>query len=249
LIDTLPGFKKRMQWFLDNRKDLARYITYCAGSDGNAKQTYFLLAVPSKDRLTRSLKYMLDENEFLSPFGIRSLSKFHQDHPYIYQTAGTEWRVDYNPGESTSNIFGGNSNWRGPVWFPINFLLIEALERYHLFYGDGLKVEFPTGSGTMLNLKQVAREISRRLVSIFQPDEKGHRPCHGSEERYASNPDWKDLCLYYEYFHAETGRGCGASHQTGWTALVARILSGFTPGGASGTDSTTMAELTAAAGR
>jgi hypothetical protein len=249
LIDTLPGFKKRMQWFLDNRKDLARYITYCPRNDGNATRAYFLLAVPSKDRLTRSLKYMLDENEFLSPFGIRSLSKFHQDHPYVYQTAGMEWRVDYCPGESTSNIFGGNSNWRGPVWFPINFLLIEALERYHLFYGDGLKVEFPTGSGTMLNLKQIAREISRRLVAIFQPDANGHRPCHAGEERYAGDPNWKDLCLYYEYFHAETGRGCGASHQTGWTALVARILSGFAPGGASGTDDTTIAELAAAVGR
>jgi hypothetical protein len=252
LIDCLPGFKKRMQWFLDNRKDLTRYITYCAGHAGpdrGTQRSYFLLAVPSKDRLVRTLKYMLDEKEFLSPFGIRSLSKFHQDHPYVYQTGGMEWRVDYSPGESTTTVFGGNSNWRGPVWFPINFLLIEALERYHLFYGNGLKVEFPTGSGTMLNLKEVARDISRRLVALFVPDEKGHRPCHGEEERYASDPNWKELCLYYEYFHAETGRGCGASHQTGWTALAARILSGFTAGGASGTDDTTLAELGAAVGR
>jgi hypothetical protein len=247
LIDRLPGFKKRMQWFLDNRKDLAYCVAYLAArneASGGAQRAVYQLSVPSKERLVRSLTYMLDENEFLSPYGLRSVSKFHKNHPYIYQANGTEWRVDYTPGESTTTLFGGNSNWRGPVWFPINFLLIEALERYHLFYGDDLKMEFPTFSGNLLNLKQIARELASRLVNLFVPDENGRRPCHGQEPRYATDPYWKDLCLYYEYFHGDTGRGCGASHQTGWTALVARILSGFTAGGASGADDTKLSELT-----
>jgi hypothetical protein len=234
VIDALPGFKKRMQWFLQNRKDLSRSITYMAkaNTQEGAGQGHFLLAIPSKQRLLRVLSYMLDENEFLSPFGLRSVSKFHKDHPYIFQTNGQEWRVDYQPGESESGLFGGNSNWRGPVWFPINFLLIEALERYHHFYGDDLKVECPTRSGRMLTLQQVAGELGHRLVGLFLPDGTGHRPCHGGIETYAQDPQWKDLCLFHEYFHADTGRGCGASHQTGWTALVARIISGSGPGGA-----------------
>ena len=234
VIDALPGFKKRMQWFLQNRKDLSRSITYMAkaNTQGGSGQGHFLLAIPSKQRLLRVLSYMLDENEFLSPFGIRSVSKFHKDHPYIFQVNGQEWRVDYQPGESQSGLFGGNSNWRGPVWFPINFLLIEALERYHHFYGEDLKVECPTHSGRMLTLQQVAGELGHRLVGPFLPDGTGHRPCHGGIEMYASDPQWKDLCLFHEYFHADTGRGCGASHQTGWTALVARIISGLGPGGA-----------------
>jgi hypothetical protein len=203
----------------------------------------FLLAVPSRERLLRVLAYMFDEDEFLSPFGIRSLSKFHKDHPYVYTEGGTEWRVAYEPGESESGVFGGNSNWRGPIWFPINFLLLEALERYHHFYGDELKVEFPTRSGNLMTLKQIARELAERMVRLFVPDSTGNRPCHGGDERYAADPHWKDLCLFYEYFHGDTGRGCGASHQTGWTALVARLLSGFQPGGASGADNTTADEF------
>jgi hypothetical protein len=244
-IDRLPGFKKRMQWFLKNRKDLAHAITYMApgGDDG---RSHYLLAIPSKERLLRVLAYLLDENEFLSPFGIRSVSKFHKDHPYVYQADGKEWCVAYEPAESESSVFGGNSNWRGPVWFPINFLIIEALERYHHFYGDNLKVEFPTHSGRMMSLREVARELSLRLVKLFVPDSKGHRPCNGGDERYASDPHWKNLCLFHEYFDADTGRGCGASHQTGWTALVARILGGFKAGGASGEDVTTPAEMAAA---
>jgi hypothetical protein len=186
---------------------------------------------------------MLDENEFLSDFGLRSVSKFHKDKPYIYNADGRNWTVDYEPCESTSSLFGGNSNWRGPIWFPVNFLIIEALERYHYFYGNDLKVEFPTRSGNMLTLKQVARQLSIRLARLFMPDDKGRRPCHGDEPRYATDPNWKDLVLYHEYFCADTGRGCGASHQTGWTALIARMISGMTPGGPSGTDSTTEADL------
>jgi hypothetical protein len=183
-----------------------------------------LLAIPSRERLERMLRYMLDENEFLSPYGIRSVSKYHERNPYVFHVNGSEYRVDYVPGESNSGLFGGNSNWRGPIWFPINYLLIEALERYHHFYGDALKVECPTGSGHMMNLQQVADELRARLARIFLPDENGRRPCHGAEGRYATDPHWKDLVLFYEYFHGDNGRGVGASHQTGWTALVTRCL-------------------------
>jgi hypothetical protein len=247
-IDKLSGFKHRLQWFFDNRKDLAKNITYMAErpvEDGRATASY-LLAVPSKERLLRVLAYMLDENEFLSPFGLRSVSKFHKDHPYIYKADSREWRVDYEPAESTSSLFGGNSNWRGPIWFPINFLIIEALERYHYFYGDELKVEFPTRSGKLLTLKEVARELTIRLAKLFLADKDGHRPCYNGDMRYASDPNWKNLVQFNEYFCADSGRGCGASHQTGWTALIARLISGFTIGGASGEDSTTAAELSAA---
>jgi len=248
-INQLPGFKQRMNWFLSNRKDLAKNITYMkAHNDGPNEKIgdSYLLAIPSKDRLLRVLKYMLDENEFLSDFGLRSVSKFHKDKPYIYNADGRNWTVDYEPCESTSSLFGGNSNWRGPIWFPVNFLIIEALERYHYFYGNDLKVEFPTRSGNMLTLKQVARQLSIRLARLFMPDDKGRRPCHGDEPRYATDPNWKDLLLFHEYFCAETGRGCGASHQTGWTALIARMISGWAPGGLSGNDSTTEEDLTAA---
>ncbi len=222
-IKRLPGFAKRMQWFLDNRKDLTNSISYLniAEHDGHAHR---LLAIPSRDRLERMLRYMLDENEFLSPHGIRSISRIHKDRPYVFHVNGEEHRVDYVPGESTSGLFGGNSNWRGPIWFPINFLLIEALERYHHFYGDSLQVECPTGSSRKMNLQQVAGELNRRLASIFLPESSGRRPCHGDNSIYADDPHWRDLVLFYEYFHGDTGRGIGASHQTGWTALAARCL-------------------------
>jgi hypothetical protein len=224
VINKLPGFRKRMEWFLIHRKDLAQQITYMTSDCRKEIHGHRLLAMPSRERLERMLRYMLDENEFLSPFGIRSVSKYHERNPYVFHVNGTEYRVDYVPGESNSGLFGGNSNWRGPIWFPINYLLIEALERYHHFYGDGLMVECPTGSGHMMNLQQVADELRARLARIFLPDGNGHRPCHGTEERYATDPRWKNLVLFYEYFHGDTGRGIGASHQTGWTALVARCL-------------------------
>jgi hypothetical protein len=222
-IDRLPGFRKRLQWFLDNRKDLAKHIAYMEpGTDGG--HGHRLLAIPSRPRLERVLRYLLDENEFFSPFGIRSLSRYHQDHPYVARLGGQEQRVSYEPGESTTAMFGGNSNWRGPVWFPVNYLLVEALERYHHFYGDTLKVECPTGSGRLMNLLEVAREIATRLVRLFLADATGRRPCHGDDRRFADDPHWRDLVLFYEYFHGDNGRGLGASHQTGWTALVTRWL-------------------------
>ncbi|HEY2773968.1 MAG TPA: glucosidase [Candidatus Binatia bacterium] len=225
-IERLPGFARRMQWFLDNRSDLAGNISYMCSHDApdDGRHGHRLLAIPSRDRLGRVLARMLDEKEFLSPWGIRSVSKVHEHEPYVLSLGGEEHRVTYVPGESDTGLFGGNSNWRGPVWFPINYLLVEALERYHHFYGDSFQVECPTGSGIVMNLEQVARELARRLGSIFLADQSGRRPCHGDDARYQSDPHWKDLVLFHEYFHGETGRGLGASHQTGWTALVTRCL-------------------------
>jgi len=227
-LDRLPGFKHRMDWFLNNRKDLARQITICeqGAHTESTDDDRLLLAIPSKARLQRVLRRVLDESEFLSPYGLRALSKSHAAAPFVLKVGENELRVDYVPGESTSGMFGGNSNWRGPVWFPVNYLMIESLERYHHFYGDEFLVECPTGSGVWMTLKEVARELSRRLSSLFLPDETGKRACHGEESRYVTDPFWRDLVLFYEYFHGDTGRGCGASHQTGWTALVTRLLEG-----------------------
>lgn len=224
IIDRLPGFTKRMHWFLENRADLARHISYMKVEDDEHPGEHRLLAMPSVDRLKRVLRYLLDESEFLSPYGIRSLSRVHQDHPYVFHADGEAFRVDYVPGESTTGLFGGNSNWRGPIWFPVNYLIIEAMERYHHFYGDRLQVECPVGSGRLLNLKEVAGELAARLSRIFLADADGRRPCHGGNARFADDPHWRDLVLFHEYFHGETGRGVGASHQTGWTALVVRCL-------------------------
>ncbi len=224
VINKLPGFRKRMEWFLSHRKDLGESISYMDSAGGTDVHGHRLLAIPSRERLERMLRYMLDENEFLSPYGIRSVSKYHERHPYLFHVNGTEYRVDYEPGESNTGLFGGNSNWRGPIWFPINYLIIEALERYSHFYGDRLTVECPTGSGHMMNLQQVADELRARLARLFLPDGNGRRPCHGTEPRYATGPHWKDLVLFYEYFHGDNGRGCGASHQTGWTALAAHCI-------------------------
>ncbi|MCA9771282.1 MAG: glucosidase, partial [Myxococcales bacterium] len=159
-----------------------------------------------------------------SPYGIRSVSRHHAEHPYVFHAAGQEFRVDYTPGESTTGLFGGNSNWRGPIWFPLNYLLVEALERYDHFYGDTFTIEYPTGSGRKVTLGSAARDIAGRLSRIFLRDGTGRRPAHGDDRRYADDPHWRDLVLFHEYFHGDTGRGLGASHQTGWTALVARCL-------------------------
>jgi hypothetical protein len=225
VIDRLSGFSKRMHWFLENRRDLARHLSYMVKNTADgATDTHRLLAIPSRERLVRVLRYLLDETEFLSPYGIRSVSRVHKEHPFICSAGGEQHCVEYVPGESNTYIFGGNSNWRGPIWFPLNFLLIEALERYHYFYGDTFTVECPTGSGRQLTLDGVARELASRLVRIFLRDDSGRRPCHGADRLYTEDPHWRDLILYYEYFHGDDGRGVGASHQTGWTALVAPLL-------------------------
>ncbi len=219
----LPGFRKRMDWFLENRKDLAEHVTYMQKGH-NGGHGHRLLAIPSKERLLRVLRYVLDEAEFLSPHGVRGLSRIHKDHPYTCNVMGENYHVDYTPAEGNTALFGGNSNWRGPIWMPLNYLLIECLERYHHFYGDEVKVEFPTGSGNLLNLQQVAQELAKRIASIFLPDATGRRPVHGEELQYTTDPHWKDLVLFYEYFHGDNGRGVGASHQTGWTALAVRLI-------------------------
>jgi len=218
-VQKLPGFAKRLAWFLKHRQDLSQHITHCEQSGGRR-----LMAIPSRDRLARVLRRMLDENEFLSPHGLRSVSKFHQQHPYEFDAGGQAHCVDYEPGESQTGLFGGNSNWRGPVWLPVNYLLIEALERYHRFYGDNFKAECPTGSGRWLTLDQVARELSRRNAGIFLPDENDRRPFAGGDARWAEDPHWRELVLFNEYFHGETGKGLGASHQTGWTSLAIRHI-------------------------
>jgi hypothetical protein len=223
LIDHMPAFRKRTAWFLRNRRDLSGSISYFDRRHSGGKEL-LLLSIPSRERLACILRYVFDENEFLSPHGLRSLSKYHLEHPFSLQVGGSEHRVDYAPGESVSDLFGGNSNWRGPVWFPINFLIVEALERYGRFYGDEFKFECPRGSGRLVTLQEGADELARRLGSLFVRDDKGDRPCHGGEPRYRDDPHWKDLVLFHEYFHAETGKGLGASHQTGWTALAAALL-------------------------
>ena len=236
-IEHLTGFNKRMEWFIKHREDLARHISYMCEEGGD--HAHRLLAIPSRQRLERVLRYMLDEREFLSDYGIRSLSRVYAEQPYVFRNGSEEFRVEYVPGESNSGLFGGNSNWRGPIWFPINFLIIEALERYHHFYDDSLLVECPVGSGRKVNLSQAADEIRRRLVRLFLPDHQGLRPCHGTSTRFARDPHWRDLVLFHEHFHGDTGRGLGATHQTGWTALAATLLRDWSA------DVSTLADTTA----
>ena len=226
-LDELPSFRNKLNWFLENRHDLASYITF-AQSDRSHRR--MLLSIPSEQRLRRVLRYLLDENEFLSPYGIRSLSKFHQQNPFEISIRGQTHRVGYVSGESESGMFGGNSNWRGPIWFPTTYLLIEALQRYDQFYGESFQVECPVGSGQMMNLGEVADEINRRLAQLFLCDEStGDRPslqAGGSLRNEGSKGAglWQDKILFYEYFDGDTGEGLGASHQTGWTALIATCL-------------------------
>lgn len=222
-IERLPGFARRMRWFLEKRADLTTHIAYMETGDVHMPG-FRLLAIPSRDRLVRVLRYLLDEEEFLSPYGIRALSRFHRDHPYVFQAGGRELSVSYMPGESTIGLFGGNSNWRGPIWFPVNYLLVKSLQRYGRFYGDSLRVECPIGSGQMLTLTEVAHELASRLARIFLRDEHGRRAWSGEEQRFTDDPYWRDLQLFYEYFHGDNGKGLGASHQTGWTSLIALLL-------------------------
>src|SRR6266516_321212 len=217
-LDRFPGFAKRMRWFLENRPDLARHIAWAETGRGRR-----LLAIPSRERLARVLRYMLDENELLSPHGIRSLSRAHRERPFVLTVDRQEYEVHYTPAESDSGLFGGNSNWRGPVWFPLNYLLAEALERYHHFYGDALRVECPTGSGRLMNLAEVAQELYRRLASLFVPDADGRRPCQGPDPRFRDDPHWRDLVTFAEFFCGDSGRGIGARYQ-GWTPLAIRCF-------------------------
>jgi hypothetical protein len=221
MLVNLPHFRERMQWFIENVPAAGRHIDMSQRSPNGPRR---LLSLVSRERMLRLLGYMLDEKEFLSPHGIRSLSRFHMRRPFILQIQGSEYRVGYEPAESRSGTFGGNSNWRGPVWFPFNFLMIEALQRFHYYYGDNLVIDFPTGSGRKLTLWQIASELSRSLNGIFLRDESGRRPVYGPIEKFQSDPYWRELICFSEYFHGDTGVGLGASHQTGWTALVAKLI-------------------------
>ena len=223
VAERLPRFTRRARDFASRHPELLANIQYGRAGHGGRR----LLALLTDDKLRRVLGYLLDENEFLSPFGIRSLSRFHRDHPYIFGVNGTVHRVDYEPAESTSGLFGGNSNWRGPIWLPVNVLLIRALLNLYSFYGPAFTVECPTGSGVHMNLFEVAREISQRLTRIFVRDEHGARPVYGSAATFQSDPHWRDLILFYEYFHGDNGTGLGASHQTGWTGLIATLIRVF----------------------
>jgi hypothetical protein len=221
LLDRLPGFKRRMQWFIDNRPDLTGNVA-CMWTPGMKERR--LLSIATQDQLRRILRTMLDEREFLSPYGIRALSQYHCNHPYKLSVNDAEHRVDYEPAESSTGLFGGNSNWRGPIWFPVNFLLIESLQKFHYYLGDDFKVECPTGSGKMMTLWEVAGEISRRLMGIFLSDQQGRRAVFGGTEKFQDDPHWRELIPFHEYFHGDNGAGIGASHQTGWTGLVAKLI-------------------------
>jgi hypothetical protein len=220
-VERLSLFMQRARDFLRRHPSLAATIVSPARIGHGGRR---LLALLDDDKLKSVLRYMLDENEFLSPFGIRALSRHHRDNPYVFSVGRDVYRVDYEPAESTSGLFGGNSNWRGPIWFPVNVLLIRGLLNLYAFYGDEFTVECPTGSGQRMTLFEVAREIARRLSRCFLRDAQGARPVHGGAAKFQSDPHWRDLILFYEYFHGDTGAGLGASHQTGWTGLVAPLI-------------------------
>jgi hypothetical protein len=221
VVDRLPGFRRRMQWFIDHRPEFREHVVEQETSTGATRR---LLSLVTDDQLPRVLQILLDDSEFLSAYGIRALSRYHRERPYMVRIDGMEHRVDYEPAESSTGLFGGNSNWRGPIWFPVNYLLVEALQKFHHFFGDQIRVAFPTGADRRLNLWDVAAELSRRLTRIFLRGPDGRRPVFGGSEKMQRDPHWRDLILFYEYFHGDNGAGIGASHQTGWTALVAKLL-------------------------
>jgi glycogen debranching enzyme len=221
VVNALPAFRRRMQWFIDHRPELREHVSEAIQPGGGTRR---LLSIVTREQLPRMLRFTLDEAEFLSPHGVRAVSRVHRDRPYVLAADGMEYRVDYEPAESSSSLFGGNSNWRGPIWFPMNYLLIESLQKFHHFYGDALTVSFPTGADQERNLWEVAAELSRRLTRIFLRGADGRRPVHGGAEKFQRDPHWRDLILFYEYFHGDNGAGIGAAHQTGWTGLVAKLL-------------------------
>jgi hypothetical protein len=221
IVDRLPGFKRRMQWFIDNHAGMPEHIEMTQRSARGVRR---LLSLVNRKQLKRILSRMLDETEFFSDFGVRALSRFHNDHPYEVYVNGHVNQVDYEPAESTTGLFGGNSNWRGPIWFPVNYLLIESLQKFHHYYGEDFKVACPARSENDSDLWQVSREISKRLGHIFLRGKDDRRPVAGGINEFQNDPHWRDLLLFHEYFHGDNGAGLGASHQTGWTGLVAKLL-------------------------
>jgi hypothetical protein len=221
LLEKLPDFKRRLEWFFAHRPGLCSLVSHW-NVEGRGHRR--LLSLLRGHRMKRLLKRMLDETEFLSPYGVRALSRVHEQFPYVYRHDGMDLSVRYQPAESDSGLFGGNSNWRGPVWFPVNFLIIESLQKFHHYYGDEFRVECPTGSGNLATLNEIANELASRLTRLFLANADGRRPVHGLNERTQGDPNFRDYILFYEYFHGDSGRGVGAAHQTGWTGLVARLL-------------------------
>jgi hypothetical protein len=221
LLRKLPGFDRRLNWFLDYRPDLAQLVSRWTKPGFGERR---LLSLLRGHRMKCLLRRMLDETEFLSDYGVRALSRHHLEHPYVFSDFGRELSVSYQPAESDSGLFGGNSNWRGPVWFPVNYLIIESLQKFHHYYGDDFKIECPTGSGRLITIDEVARELTERLARLFLRGQDGRRPVFGSSEKLQKDPHFRDYILFYEYFHGDNGGGVGASHQTGWTGLIAKLL-------------------------
>jgi hypothetical protein len=221
ILTKLPTFAEKAFSFIQSHPELTEDVYYLRRPGAAGR---YMLALLDTAKLKRVLSKMLDENEFLSPYGIRSLSRYHADHPFVLNLDWREFSVKYSPAESDSGMFGGNSNWRGPVWLPVNVLIIRALIHLYQYYGNDLTVECPTGSGRQMNLFEVSREITNRLTNIFLPDKKGHRPVYGGTKKFQEDPHWRDYVLFYEYFHGDNGAGLGASHQTGWTGLIARLI-------------------------
>jgi hypothetical protein len=221
LLDKLPDFDLRLKWFFKYKSEHASLVSRWVDAGVGERR---LVAIMRGHRMKRILSRMLDESEFLSEYGMRSLSLYHRDHPYTLEFGGGRYVVAYEPAESESGLYGGNSNWRGPIWFPVNYILIEAIQQFHRYYSEDFLVECPTGSGKFLCLEEIAGELSRRLVEIFLRDEEGKRPVFGDHPLFATDPHWRDYVPFYEYFHGDTGAGLGASHQTGWTGLVAELI-------------------------
>jgi hypothetical protein len=221
LLARVPNFTRRLDWYLEHRPDLARLVSRWA-KPGEADRR--LLSVVRAFRMKKILQRLFDPDEFLSDYGVRSVSRYHRNHPYIFENAGTSYGVHYAPGESDSRLFGGNSNWRGPIWMPLNYLIVRSLKRYHTYYGEDFRVECPTGSGRMLTLAEAADEVALRLMRLFLRDADGRRAVLGACDRLQSDPAFRDYVPFHEYFHADTGRGLGASHQTGWTGLIAKMI-------------------------
>jgi hypothetical protein len=220
-LDTLPDFNYRLGWFLKYKPQLASLVSRWQEPGMRERR---LLALLRGSRMKRVLKRVLDENEFLSPYGVRALSRYHAEHPYELDVEGERYVVEYQPAESISGLFGGNSNWRGPIWFPLNYMIIEALRQFHNYYGDDFKIEYPTGSGRLVTLRDVADVLSQRLINIYVRDAQGRRAVFGTQQTFQHDPHWRDYIPFYEYFHGDTGAGLGASHQTGWTGLIASLL-------------------------
>jgi hypothetical protein len=221
MLAAMPVFERRMRWFIENRPQLAGNMS-SVHLPGQKERR--LVAILTRERLVSLLRYMLDEDEFLSEYGIRSVSKVHEARPYTFYVEGTEFTIKYTPAESDNGLFGGNSNWRGPIWFPINYLIIESLRKFQHYYGDTLRVEFPTRSDNLLTLGEIASELSKRLIRLFLRNADGERPIYGGTRVLQDDPHWRDWLLFHEYFHGDNGAGLGASHQTGWTGLVAKLI-------------------------